>query len=385
MRTLQLVRPGRLQWGERPEPQIVAGDDALVRPFVASRCDGDWVAMSPAIRGFWAAQRLGLVDPIVQKAFGPQMYGTPCAIGHECVAEVIDVGPEVTSVIPGDVVIVPWSVSCGRCDMCRRGLTLKCTSIRAESGSDTPVACYGIGGHAGVGSAGSRGGMIADLVHVPYADHMLTALPSGVDPIRAAAASDSFTDGWSRVSPHLRARPGATVLVVAGLARGIGLYAAGVAAAEGARVDYCDSSPRRMAIAESFGARAVPRNHLWRFPDVEATYDIVVDASNLPGGVSFAIRSTAPGGICEVPSYHVLRSTGIPLMHMTFTDITLHVSTSHIAAVLPDAMRWLDDSDFPAERVTPVISDWDQAPVAYGTRKTVKPVLVRPRLGASVH
>nr|WP_245549737.1 hypothetical protein [Gordonia effusa] len=222
--------------------------------------------------------------------------------------------------------------------------------------------------------------MISDLLRVPHADHMLTCLPPGLDPLRVAAASDSLADGWSRVIPHLNNRPGARVLVVAGLARGIGLYAAGMAAFHGAQVDYCDSSPRRLHIAESLGATPIPRPSLLRFPKPSQQYDIVVDASNLPGGIPFAVRSTAPGGICEVPSYHTAKFSGVPLMHATFTDITMHVSTSHVAAVLPEVINWVADTDFPAEKIAPDVSEWRDAPKAYGTTSTAKPVLYRPPL-----
>ncbi|MGJ5948457.1 alcohol dehydrogenase catalytic domain-containing protein [Streptomyces neyagawaensis] len=39
----------------------------------------------------------------------------PFALGHECVAPVVDIGDAVTAVAPGDLVVVPRSVSCGTC------------------------------------------------------------------------------------------------------------------------------------------------------------------------------------------------------------------------------------------------------------------------------
>jgi threonine dehydrogenase-like Zn-dependent dehydrogenase len=40
----------------------------------------------------------------------------PFAIGHECVARVVEVGDAVSTVTRGDVVVVPWAISCGDCD-----------------------------------------------------------------------------------------------------------------------------------------------------------------------------------------------------------------------------------------------------------------------------
>lgn len=382
MRELNLMSPGKLRWIEKASPTLLHDTDVIVRPFVASRCDADWLAMSSLIRGVWIADKLGRLDPVLRSTFGPKSYAGPCAIGHECVAEVIEIGGAVTSVAVGDKVVVPWSISCGHCDMCLRGLTLKCSTARRESGRENPVVCFGMGTLAGSYGDGSYGGMMCDALRVPYANHMLAPIPNGIDPVRLAAASDSLADGWSRVAPHLARKPDARVLVVAGLARGIGLYAAGIAAAHGVHVDYSDSSAQRLSIARSLGANAVARPSLVRFPAPTELYDIVVDASNLPAGIDYAVRSTAPGGICEVPSYHSANRTGVPLMHMTFTDITLHVGTSHVAATLPEVLSWMIAHDFPAEKVTPTVTEWDDAPRAYGTKRTTKPVLYRPPLRA---
>ena len=38
LRELNLIRPGRIEWVEKPDPVLVEATDALVRPFAASRC-----------------------------------------------------------------------------------------------------------------------------------------------------------------------------------------------------------------------------------------------------------------------------------------------------------------------------------------------------------
>ncbi|WP_407698774.1 alcohol dehydrogenase catalytic domain-containing protein [Streptomyces acidicola] len=45
----------------------------------------------------------------------------PFARGHECVARVVETGDAVTTVTPGDLVVVPWSINCGSCDHCGAG------------------------------------------------------------------------------------------------------------------------------------------------------------------------------------------------------------------------------------------------------------------------
>ena len=367
MRELNLISAGRLEWVERPEPALQAPSDAIVRPIVVSRCDGDTLPIHRHVsRAMQAGLKAGVIDPAVGHICGAVPFAGPFAIGHECIAEVVAVGDAVTGLAVGDRVVVPWSVSCGECEPCRRGLTSKCDTTTR----DRVLAAYGFGP-----ACGPYGGMVSDLLRVPFADHMLVPLPAGLDPLRVAAASDNLADAWRTVVPHLRARPGGRVLVIGGGAQSIGLYAAGLAVAHGASVvDYLDASPHRRAIAATLGAVTGERS---RRP--QDRYDIVVEASSNAKGVRYAIRSTAPGGICTAVGYYLATNTGVPLMHMYATDITLRLGVSHPRAVLPELLAWVDQHDFPAERVTTHLADFDAAPTAYATH-TTKLVLHRPAL-----
>ena len=253
MRELTFVRSGHLEWRERPDPVLVDGADALVRPFVASRCDGDVLPIHrPVSRAMQVGLKTGLIDPVVGTILGPVPFQGPFGIGHECVAQVTAVGDEVSDVKVGDVVVVPWALSCGSCYECGLGMTAKCATMRAESPGGT-LAAFGFGP-----ACGAWGGMVADSLRIPHADHLLVRVPDGVDPLRVAAASDNLSDAWRAVVPQLRQRPDGRVLVIGGGAQSIGLYAAGLAVRHGAsQVDYVDDQDVRLAIAESLGARVI--------------------------------------------------------------------------------------------------------------------------------
>src|SRR5579875_367050 len=45
----------------------------------------------------------------------------PFLLGHEAAGVVESVGPDVTSVAPGDFVVLNWRAVCGQCRACRRG------------------------------------------------------------------------------------------------------------------------------------------------------------------------------------------------------------------------------------------------------------------------
>jgi alcohol dehydrogenase len=211
--------------------------------------------------------------------------------------------------------------------------------------------------------------MIADEIRVPYADHMLITVPAGIPALRVAAASDNIADAWRSVVPPLAKRPDGSVLVLGGGAKSIGLYAVGLAVAHGARsVDYVDDDPVRRGIAESFGART---------PTTRSSgYDVVVEATSRASGLRQALRALGPGGICTAVGYYFASGTRLPLMRMYTTDATLHIGVSHARAVLPELLDFIGRTQFPAERVTTVTADWDDAPAVYAT-KTTKVVLHR--------
>jgi alcohol dehydrogenase len=374
VRELQFVKAGLLEWRERPAPRLLEPRDAIVRPFIAGRCDGDTLPIHRKVsRAMQVGMRTGLVDPVVGTICGRIPFQGPFGIGHECVAQIVALGSAATGLSVGQTVVVPWAVSCGDCPECSRGLTAKCSTTRERT-----LAAYGFGP-----ASGPWGGMVADEFRVPYADHMLVPVPDGVDPLRVAAASDNLADAWRAVVPPLRARPGGSVLVLGGGGQSIGLYAAGLAVRHGAEVvDYVDHRSERLEIAADLGARVHRVSRGAGKPMAGALprrYAIAVEASSRAGGVRTAIRALEPGGLCTATGYYVAPGTRVPLMHMYANDATLRLGVSHVRPVLPELLDFVARERFPAERVTTLTADWDDAPTAY-TARTTKLVLVREPL-----
>jgi alcohol dehydrogenase len=372
VRELAFIRSGRLAWRERDAPVLREPGDAIVRPFVAARCDGDTLPIHrPVSRLLQAGIALRAIDPVVACICGRVPFKGPFAIGHECVAQVLAVGSGVEQIRVGQTVVVPWAVSCGTCEPCRRGLTSKCATTTSGT-----LAAYGF-----PPASGAWGGMVADELRVPFADHMLVAVPAEVPPLRVAAASDNLPDAWRSVVLPLRDRPGGSVLVIGGGAQSIGLYAAGLAVAHRAAVvHYVDDDPVRRRIAESFGAQTFPaRARAHRRRTTSLAYDVVVEASSRAAGLRRAVRSVARGGVCTAVGYYLGTGTRLPVMHMYATDATLRVGVSHARAVLPDLLAFVARTGYPAEQVTTLAADWDEAPTAYAAR-TTKLVLQRDPL-----
>src|SRR5678815_1682474 len=101
------VKSGILEWRDAPKPTMTSSTDAVVRPFIAARCDGDVVFLQ---HNFERLLGIGAMMHIVDEAFrGPATnpFTAPFAYGHECVAEVTACGADVRRFAVGDIVVVP--------------------------------------------------------------------------------------------------------------------------------------------------------------------------------------------------------------------------------------------------------------------------------------
>jgi alcohol dehydrogenase len=114
MRQLEITGARSVQWREAPAPTLQGDGEALVRPLAVALCDLDAVFLSGAV-------------PIAE----------PFALGHECVAEVLEVGDAVTTVVPGDRVVVPFQISL--LEMYKRGCTLHTGRVHARAEPPTKL------------------------------------------------------------------------------------------------------------------------------------------------------------------------------------------------------------------------------------------------------
>lgn len=358
MRQLTYTKRRKLEFWDVPAPSLQGEGEALVRPFVASRCDGDSVFLRYDLE---ALMRLGARMHVVDAAFKharDDVFHGPFAYGHECVAEVISVGSSVRSVAPGDVVVVPWAVSCGACGRCERGMTSKCER------SQTPLAAYGFSE-----ALGNYVGMVSDVLRAgaPYADAMLVRLPSAVDPLAAASVSDNMCDGYRAISPLLEELPGAPVLIVGGAAHSVGLYAAAIAVALGSsRVDYLDTNVERLEAAQRLGANAVEltlRDRWFKKSQRVAAdvYPITIDASGSIAGLNYALHALEPGGTCTALAFYMFKYTPLSLWGMYLKSGSLRVGVSHARANIPAVLDLLEKRAFDPMLLKPLVGHWEDA------------------------
>jgi alcohol dehydrogenase len=340
MQQLTVVEKGRLEWLDVPQPKLEGDGDAIVRPLAVATCD---------------------LDSQIVKGTTP--FPLPIPLGHECVGEVVDIGDGVTTVSAGDVVAVPFQISCGECNACKAGHTGNCESV-------PPLSMFGFGA-----AGGDRGGALSDLLRVPYARHMLVPLPPGVEPAAVASVGDNISDAWRTVAPELERRRGASVLVVGGGAWSIGLYAAGIAVGLGARlVDYLDSDADRLERAKALGAAPIAADQI--DPERPGRYEITVDASGEHSGLRTALRATAPDGICTSVSIFFEEETPLPLFEMYSKIVTFHTGRCHARPAMPKALALVAEGKFAPEVVTKATVPWEEADSALADHEG-KHVVVR--------
>ncbi len=175
----------------------------------------------------------------------------PAILGHEGAGIVVDTGPDVSSLKPGDHVIPLYTPECRQCESCLSGKTNLCTAIRATQGRG--VMPDGT-------SRFSRGGTTIHHYMGTSTFANFTVLPEiALAKIRADAPFDKVcyigcgvTTGIGAVINTAKVEPGAKV-VVFGLG-GIGLNVVQGCRLVGADIIVgVDLNPARRALAEQFG------------------------------------------------------------------------------------------------------------------------------------
>jgi threonine dehydrogenase-like Zn-dependent dehydrogenase len=366
MKQLYYIKKEKLEWRETPAPVINDNLQAIVRPFAAAKCDLDDVYLFNNMNTkLKIGSLLGIVDKDFHRLFGKNFFKGPFPFGHECVAEVIETGDQVKTIKPGDVVSVPFQISCGNCINCSGGVTGSC--------SNTPsVSTYGFGTHL------QFGGAMSDLIKVPYADAMLLKIPDHIDPIHLASLSDNIPDAYRNVGPELEKNPHKSILVIGGKVKSIGLYTVLIAKAMGAlRIDYMDYSSERLELAKRCGAD----NVLEFSSHINEQYDIVVEANSDKQGLFKAIKYVRPNGLISSSGIY-LKKMKMPLIEIYSKGVTFKSGLVNARTDAEKVLELITAKKLNPELVTTKIDSWDNAIEAFLT-KTTKVIVSRPRLSSS--
>src|SRR5438552_238970 len=213
MRAVTFQAPRVVSVEERPEPEPIDPEDAVVRIEASGVCGSDlhiYHGRVPVEPGF--------------------------TIGHEYVGTVVAAGDAVTRVSVGDRVLGGFHTACGSCFFCRRGEYQRCLEGRTF-------------GHGA--TLGSLQGTQAEMALVPRANLVLRRVPEGMSSDVALFAGDVMGTGFHAVEAS-GLRPGDVANVLGHLDRVLAMMSAGV-------LDPTPLVSRHMKLEEA--------------PDAYATYD----------------------------------------------------------------------------------------------------------------
>jgi 2-desacetyl-2-hydroxyethyl bacteriochlorophyllide A dehydrogenase len=342
MQAVTFQAPGDVRVEERPEPTLLAPDDALVRVEATGVCGSDLHIYHGRVQ--------------IEPGF---------VIGHEFVGTVLEAGDAVTTVSTGDRVLGCFCTACGTCFFCRRSEYHKCDEGR-------------VFGHGA--ALGSLPGAQAEMVLVPRANLTLRRVPQEISDDVALFAGDVMGTGY-HAAVAAGVAPGDSVAV-------IGLGPVGLCAVQAARIAGAahviaiDTVAARLDVARAFGADPVhltdddPRAHT---KDVTAGrgVDVAIEAVGDPRALELACRLARKAGTVSVVGVYTERVE----VHMGIVWIkALRLVTGHanvIAHVDPvlELMRAgvLDPSPLVSHHMS--LADAPQAYAVYDRREALKIVM----------
>ena len=239
----------KMEVREVPDPQILSQGDCIVK------------IMSTAICGS---------DLHLYNGFLPMMEPGDI-MGHEFMGEVMEVGRNVKKLKVGDRVVVPFPISCGRCQKCEAGLFSVCENsnpnayIAEKLMGHSPAGIFGYS-HLTGGFAGGQ----AEYARVPFADVGPLKVPEGLSDEQVLFLSDILPTGYMGAD-MCGIKPGDTVAVWG--CGPVGQFAIASAYLLGAeRVIAIDRFPYRLQMArERAGAITI------NYEEVDSVIDVLKD------------------------------------------------------------------------------------------------------------
>jgi alcohol dehydrogenase len=260
MKALVYHGPGKRAWEDKPRPSLQAPTDAIVRITTATICGTDLHILK------------GDVPTVTDGRI----------LGHEGVGVVEQVGTGVANFKPGDKVLISCITSCGKCDLCKKGMYSHC-----RNGG-------WILGHLIDGTQ-------AEYVRIPHADNSLYPLPQNANEEALVMLSDILPTGFECGVLNGQVKPGDTVAIVG--SGPIGLAALLTAQFYSpAEIIMIDVDANRLEVARSFGAtQTVDSSDGKAVAKLMALtggagVDVAIEAVGVPATFDICQAILAPGG-----------------------------------------------------------------------------------------
>ena len=261
MKALVYHGPGERGWDTVDDPTIIDPTDAIVRIHTSTICGSD----------------LHILKGDVPET----LPGT--ILGHEAVGTVVEIGSAVTTVTPGDRVLLSCVSACGRCRYCKE----------ARYGQ-----CLGGGGWI---FGHTINGLQAELARVPFADNSVYKFPETLGDEQVLFLADILPTAFEVGVRNGMISPGDTVAIVGAGPVGLAAILTAKLYTPG-RIVSIDLADSRLESALRFGADITINNG--REDPLALTMemtdglgvDVALEAVGVPQTFELAAALIRPGG-----------------------------------------------------------------------------------------
>ena len=334
MKALVYHGPGQAGLGDRSRIRcILDPTDAIVRIDAATICG---------------------TDLHILKGDVPEV--TPGTIlGHEAVGTVVEVGSAVTTVEPGDRVLVSCITSCGRCRFCKEGHYGLCTGGGGW-----------IFGH-------TIDGLQAEFARVPFADTSVYKVPDGLSDEDVLFLADILPTAFEVGVLNGGVQPGDTVAVVGAGPIGLATIMTAKLFTPG-HIVAIDIADARLEKALEFGADSTINNGRSRCRRAHhgadrtgCGVDVAIEAVGVPDTFELCAAIVRPGGHVANVGVHGHPAT-LHLETLWIRDITITTglvdttTTPRLLKLIEE--RRLDPTPFATHRFA--LSDTERAYDVFG-------------------
>jgi threonine dehydrogenase-like Zn-dependent dehydrogenase len=340
-----------LRCEEVPDPIIEDPKDAIIRITSTCICGSDLHLMN----GFVPTMCVGDV------------------LGHEPMGEVVEVGAEARrlGLSVGDRVVVPFQMTCGECEQCRKQNFSACQTTNRNNAlakaffGDSVAGLFGYS-HITGGYAGGQ----AEYLRVPYAATTVIKIPKVGEDEKYLFLSDILPTGW-QAAAQVEVGPEDTVAVW-GLGP-VGQMTVLSAIAQGAkRVIAIDDVPERLEMAAGLGAEPLNRrgiNVIQTLKDMTDGHgpEVVIDAVGIeahgpnavldlidrvqtafkleterPVALREAIMACKTAGRVSIPGVYGGLSNAVPMGALMNKGLTVRTGQTHVRKWSDDLLRRID-------------------------------------------
>ncbi|MBS1152162.1 MAG: fdm 4 [Myxococcaceae bacterium] len=174
-----------------PDPKIEQPTDVIIKVTSTAICGSDLQLMEGHV---------------------PTMHSGD-VLGHEAMGIVVEVGDAVEKLKEGDRVVVPFTVSCGACFFCKKGLFSLCDNSNPNARLAERAMGHAPGGLLGhTHLLGGYAGGQAEYLRVPFADVGPIKIESDLPDEKVLFLSDIFPTGWM-AAERADIEPGDTVAI----------------------------------------------------------------------------------------------------------------------------------------------------------------------------